>query len=250
MEEKRTPGMQLLMLLAITFCCMFLGQAVARIVLLSFYEEIPAHENEVDPLIRITTAGIYNVFAHVLAFFVFLRAAGFKFYELIPRTKMKVGLFALIPVIAVCALMLQVGLSDLSVGFFEWGGFYEVIELNRLYESMMTPILFHNNPLQLVVSLIALAVIPAFGEELFYRGILQTKLNEATHNIHFSVVITAFIFAAMHWQPMNLITIAVMGILLGYVYALTKNIWYSILLHFLINGVQIAFAYYWPEMNL
>lgn len=241
--------MQLQLLLAVTFCCMFLGQTIARIVLLTYYPEIPTHESDIDPLVRVTMAGIYNLFAHVLVFFVFMRACGFKFYELIPKTKIKGLLLIAVPFLTIAALLLQIGLSELSLSFFEWVGFYEVIEQQRAFENSMTPILFHKDPVLLGVSLVALALIPAFGEELFYRGVLQTKLGEATHNIHFSVIITSFIFSAMHWQPMNLLTIAIMGIFLGYLYVYTKNIWYGILVHFLINGLQILQTYYWPELN-
>jgi membrane protease YdiL (CAAX protease family) len=92
--------------------------------------------------------------------------------------------------------------------------------------------------------------LPAIGEEFIYRGLLQTRLIEATNNLNFSVIVSALIFAAMHFQPVNLLAIAVMGMILGYVYALSRNIWYSVLLHFLINAMQVLQAYCWPDQIL
>jgi len=39
-----------------------------------------------------------------------------------------------------------------------------------------------------------------------------------------------------------------MGAFFAYVYHYTKNIWYSVLLHFLINGLQITAFYFWPDL--
>ncbi|MBD3637752.1 MAG: CPBP family intramembrane metalloprotease, partial [Crocinitomicaceae bacterium] len=40
----------------------------------------------------------------------------------------------------------------------------------------------------------------------------------------------------------------IMGILLGYVYVYTKDIRYSILIHFLYNATQITILFYWPGL--
>jgi membrane protease YdiL (CAAX protease family) len=51
----------------------------------------------------------------------------------------------------------------------------------------------------LALNLLVMAAIPALGEELFFRGILQTVLGEK-FNRHLAVWITAFIFSAIHLQ--------------------------------------------------
>ena len=74
-----------------------------------------------------------------------------------------------------------------------------------------------------------------------------TKLKEASNNMHFGVVISAIIFAALHMQPWNLLPMIAMGVILGYVYVYLKDIRYSMLIHFLFNAIQIVVIFYYPE---
>src|SRR5690606_8576539 len=50
----------------------------------------------------------------------------------------------------------------------------------------------------LLVNLVVIAVIPAIGEELFFRGGLQPIFQRWTRNAHLAIWITAIIFAAIH----------------------------------------------------
>jgi membrane protease YdiL (CAAX protease family) len=149
--------------------------------------------------------------------------------------------------LAIIGILLASALSQFSLSFFDSNGFHELVQSELNYQQALLPLLVHDSQAQLALSLVVFAILPAVGEEFIYRGLLQTRLVDATHNLHFSVIVSALIFAAMHFQPVNLLAIAVMGILLGYVYAYSKSIWYSVLLHFLINAMQVLQAYFWPD---
>jgi membrane protease YdiL (CAAX protease family) len=45
------------------------------------------------------------------------------------------------------------------------------------------------------ISLFIMAIIPAFGEELLFRGALQSILVRMTRNPHYAILITAFVFS-------------------------------------------------------
>lgn len=247
MNSAKTPGQQLVMLFGLSLCCMFIGQAISRIIVLLYYGQQLSAVEVYDPILILTTAGVSHVFAHLVVFFLFLRITNMKWVDIFPFMNFKGVYLVLLPLLAIIGILLAAGLSQLSLSFFEANGFHELVQNELNYQQALLPLLVHDNLAQLILSILVFAVLPSIGEEFIYRGLLQTRLVEATHNQHFSVIVSALIFAAMHFQPVNLLAIAVMGIILGYVYAFTRNIWYSVLLHFLINAMQVLQAYFWPE---
>ncbi|MCB9071125.1 MAG: CPBP family intramembrane metalloprotease [Prevotellaceae bacterium] len=90
----------------------------------------------------------------------------------------------------------------------------------------------------LALNLLVMAVMPAFGEELFFRGILQTVLGEKL-NRHLSVWITAFIFSAIHLQFYGFLPRLLLGAVLGYLFLYSGSIWASIVAHFINNALAV-----------
>ena len=91
------------------------------------------------------------------------------------------------------------------------------------------------------------ALLPAIGEELVFRGVLLAKIKEASQNEHYGVAVSGVIFAAIHQQPTSLLPMIFLGIVLGYIYTRTKNILYPMLFHFLFNSTMIVLGYYEVE---
>ncbi|MBI3136352.1 MAG: CPBP family intramembrane metalloprotease [Bacteroidetes bacterium] len=247
MQEKQRPGIQLLMLLGIYACCMFVGQSISRIILLLHYGDQLQELEVIDPMLILATAATTHFFTHLIGFFVFLRVSNLSFTSLFPNTSLKATLLLLLPLIAIAGIFSAGLLSGISLSFFERNGFYEIVQQEKALQETLLPILIHENPAQLFLAIFTLGVLPALGEEFIYRGILQSRLMLSTQNLHFSVIVSAFIFAAMHGQPVNLLAIAALGAILGYLYAYTKNIWYGVILHFLVNSIQLVQAYFWPD---
>ena len=52
----------------------------------------------------------------------------------------------------------------------------------------------------LLFNLFLIAIIPAIGEEMFFRGVIQKKLKNILRNPHIAILITSFIFSAIHMQ--------------------------------------------------
>jgi len=89
------------------------------------------------------------------------------------------------------------------------------------------------------LNIILLAIIPAIGEELVFRGILQNLIAKASKKMHLSVWFTAFLFAFIHFQFMDFLPRFFLGVAFGYVVILTGKIWYSMVLHFLNNALVL-----------
>ena len=90
----------------------------------------------------------------------------------------------------------------------------------------------------LALNLLVMAAIPALGEELFFRGLLQTVLGEKL-NRHLAVWITAFIFSAIHLQFYGFLPRFLLGAALGYLFLFSGSIWASIVAHFINNALAV-----------
>jgi uncharacterized protein len=94
-----------------------------------------------------------------------------------------------------------------------------------------------------LVNLLMIALLPAIGEEFFFRGILQRLFSEWFKNSHIAIIFTAFLFSAIHFQFFGFIPRFLLGLYLGYLFYWSGNLWISILVHFINNGLIVVVSY-------
>lgn len=94
----------------------------------------------------------------------------------------------------------------------------------------------------LLFNLLVIALIPAIGEELTFRGVLQQVLTRRC-NVHVAVFLSAFIFSFIHFQFYGFLPRMFLGLLLGYLFYYSGSLWTSILMHFVNNGAAVVVAY-------
>ncbi len=92
-----------------------------------------------------------------------------------------------------------------------------------------------------VLNVLLLAVLPAICEELIFRGVIFGGMREMgeTEAVFFS----AFLFALFHGNASQTIYQFLLGIVLAYVFVLTKNLLCSMILHFTNNFVVLLINY-------
>lgn len=95
----------------------------------------------------------------------------------------------------------------------------------------------------LLVNLFIVALIPAIGEEILFRGLILKLFKEITGNIHLAVIISAVLFAAMHLQFYGFLPRFALGLLLGYAFVLTRNLWVPMFIHFVNNAASVVVYY-------
>jgi membrane protease YdiL (CAAX protease family) len=100
-----------------------------------------------------------------------------------------------------------------------------------------------NTPLGLAVNILIIAIIPALGEELLFRGVIQKELSKWSGKVHLSIWITAFLFSAIHLQFLGFFPRFLIGGLLGYMFYWSGSIWLPILAHFVNNAVAVILYY-------
>ncbi len=117
-------------------------------------------------------------------------------------------------------------------------------EMEEFAAELTKDILTMNTIGQLVFALITVAVFPALTEELFFRGGIQQALRKGMGNPHVAIWLTGAIFSAIHFQFFGFIPRMLMGVMMGYLFYWSKNLWYPILAHFLNNGLQVIGVYF------
>lgn len=94
----------------------------------------------------------------------------------------------------------------------------------------------------LLFNLFLISMIPAFGEELFFRGALQGVLQK-WKGIKTAIWITAFIFSAIHLQFYGFLPRMLLGAFFGYLLLWSETMWLPIAAHFTNNAIAIIFYY-------
>ena len=120
-----------------------------------------------------------------------------------------------------------------------------VVSLISLFSSL-TGILGENLNITNLISLIILAITIGMAEEFFFRGFIQGEIVDAygksRKQVIISVVVSGVIFGLVHITNalsgqdiittlMQVLQASSLGILLGSIYFITKNIWSVVFLH-------------------
>ncbi len=94
-----------------------------------------------------------------------------------------------------------------------------------------------------LLGLVVIAVVPAIGEELVFRGLIQNHLFRISSNIHVAIWVAAFIFGAIHMQFYGLFPRMMLGVLFGYLYYFSGKLSYAMIAHFFNNGIAVVAVY-------
>ncbi len=99
-----------------------------------------------------------------------------------------------------------------------------------------------------VRALIIGAVVPAFAEEVLFRGVLQRSLEEV-YPLRRAVIVTAILFGILHFNPLSVVPLILIGAYLGFLAYYTQSLALPIVAHFLSNAIAIV-ALYAPSQGV
>ncbi|MDD3962074.1 MAG: CPBP family intramembrane metalloprotease [Bacteroidales bacterium] len=136
----------------------------------------------------------------------------------------------------------------------------QVEEMMRKLEDSaagMTTLFFQDTRVKgLWVNIFMIALVPAVGEELVFRGVLFRIFHKWIRNVHGVVVVTALLFSFMHMQFYGFFPRLFLGIMFGYLFVFTRSIWVPMFVHFINNGTAVISAWYgqregipWEEID-
>lgn len=132
----------------------------------------------------------------------------------------------------------QINLSYLSSTFEQWARAKED-ELKQLTKFLTAFESWH----EFVVGFLVISILAGFTEEYFFRGILQPRLIALLGNHHAGIWAAGLIFSIIHLQFYGLVPRWLLGVLFGYYYYWSRNLWLSIFGHSLNNGMSLVAMY-------
>lgn len=97
---------------------------------------------------------------------------------------------------------------------------------------------------QFFIAVFVVAFFPALFEELLFRGVLQNFLTRWLQKPMVAIVITSVVFSLIHASIYLFLSRIILGIALGLVFDYTKNIWVTIMAHFINNFLALSVLFY------
>ncbi|MFI3207148.1 MAG: type II CAAX endopeptidase family protein [Clostridia bacterium] len=179
--------------------------------------------------------GIASFMSLALPFFIYIKAKGEKISDLLcfEKTKSYGALFVLAGL--GCCYFINIPVNILTELFYQMG--YQVTS-----QSIDVPYTISG----IIILYFSVAIVPALVEEFVLRGIFLKKLQRFGNA--FAIIISSLIFSLLHMDLMVIIVTFVAGLVMGFIYVKTKNLWYSVIIHFLNNffsvTMTIVYSYY------
>lgn len=92
-------------------------------------------------------------------------------------------------------------------------------------------------------SIFIIALLPAFFEEMLFRGAFQPVMVTLTKSAFAGILITSILFSAIHFSYYGFLSRVALGFIIGYVFYYSKNLWLASIMHFLYNAIGVTQLY-------
>lgn len=115
-------------------------------------------------------------------------------------------------------------------------------DIEDLAKVLTFDLLKTESPLIFIVNLIVIALVPAIGEEMTFRGALQKTLHKKM-SPSFAIIVTSVIFSAMHLQFYGFVPRFILSVFLGMLYYFGGSIKLNVLAHFCNNAIAVLAFY-------
>lgn len=146
----------------------------------------------------------------------------------------------ILPVLNLLSVLNQgMSLPGFLSGIEDWMKRTEV-QAGNLTEAFLTVNTFSGY----LINVLMVVLIPAFGEEFFFRGVLQKVFQRWFRNPHVAIIFVAIIFSAFHMQFYGFLPRFLLGVLFGYLYWWSGSIWYPVLAHGINNFLPVTLTYF------
>lgn len=191
---------------------------------------------------------LQTIFLFVLPVFFMLRIFKQDSRRFLSLRKVSVNKLLL----AVLSILLMMPLMNLIISWNEqmhlpqaWASMEAWMRRQEMAATQLTELMMSDVSWRgLLLNLLVMALMTAFGEECFFRGTLQTMLKSETDKMpHAAIWVTAFIFSAIHLQFYGFFPRLLMGAWLGYLLCWTGSLWVPVVAH-AFNNAMVVFSYY------
>lgn len=173
----------------------------------------------------------------IAAVLIYSKVKGYEINDIVPYKK-KISPVTLVLAVAVTIGMFMQNLF-LSVGF-SW-----IMEAAGVKMTVSMP--STDTAGGMMLALLFLAVFPAFGEEIMYRGALVSGFKE--RGARFAILMSALVFCMSHLNPAQLIHQFLLGAVLAFIVVKSDSVVYGVIIHFINNLLAVVLPATIPEFN-
>ena len=173
-----------------------------------------------------------NAAVFILTPFIYGRFTGVSFAgELDMKRGVSPVQVLLLIVIAWCSIVAFMPVSSLFIELFKVLGYSYDMSIPNYFDNVGV----------LILAIIFIALLPAIGEEIMFRGFVARGLRK--FGIVGAFLLSSLIFATAHGNLLQLVYQFFLGLVLVTVYFATRSIYASIIVHFTNNATALIINY-------
>ena len=260
--KYQSPWLQLLIFGGIVLGCVFLLGSMGTLAVAKIYD-VPFfamfQTNFDDPQVlkaAIALQAVVSIITFLVPVLIFAYLSDGRPMRYIGLKAPEPRVFLVIAIIMIFGVLPLVGwLSDINQNMHLPAGLKDTEVKLRAIEKegdkLMEQFLTMKSSFDLLKMLFVVAVIPAFAEEFFFRGVIQRLMIQISKRPWLGILIASIIFSAMHGLYLGFLPRVLLGIMLGALCWYSGSLWPGIVAHFLNNASQVIMVYYYPKyMNI
>lgn len=136
-------------------------------------------------------------------------------------------------------------LTEMNIQLVQLTGSYDALIIaQEQSEKRLTTLFGPETPTaNYAIALVIIALVTGLCEEFAFRRLLFVHVLQTTGKVWLSIVTSAFFFAILHFNYLQLIPLLLYGVALALIFYTTKTIWVGVLLHALNNGISITWMH-------
>ncbi len=97
-----------------------------------------------------------------------------------------------------------------------------------------------------LIYIVTTCITPAVCEELLFRGVVLSGFKKYGKKI--AIVVSALIFMLMHGNAEQTVHQFIIGLVIGYIFIETGNLWVGVLIHFFNNFISVTQVYIFSSL--
>jgi len=255
--QQKSPWTDLLFLIMMTFVCVFavslvfLGMGYVLFGDIDFFAEFSG-AGQAQNYYTYMALGVSSAATFIAPAYIFQRRNNEE--DLFPRqnlTDWKTYALSILFLFAFAPCMSLIADWNAHMQFSEsWSNLQEWMRMKEDEMALLTERIVMTTAWdKLLLNIAVIAVLPAIGEELFFRGALQQIGTRIFKNEYIAVWVVALIFSAIHIQFYGFFPRLLLGVFFGYLVIWTRNIWTAVFAHFVNNSMVVILAFYYATQG-
>ncbi|WFA09894.1 type II CAAX endopeptidase family protein [Tissierella sp. Yu-01] len=162
---------------------------------------------------------------------IYLKARGYKLKDVLKLNPIGIKQIIIIILSMIFAYPIAIFLNAIFLAI-----------INSFSSAMPTSVPIPTNSFEFLISMFIIAISPGICEEIMFRGTMFSAYEKLGHKK--TIIITAILFGVFHFNILNFIGPAFLGVILGILVHKTNSIFSSILGHTLNNGIALTIGYF------